>query len=326
MAAVLLTLAACGSSDSDPVTDADAGSQDTPGDLQTADTTIDDPLIDAIEEPVDGQIDDPVVDPIDDPVSDPIDDPVDETGSESVDTPASEPEEDPTSEPGEDPSVSTPPAAPGLEGDNEPVESESVEPGGDSIVVLDPQATPGSNLDRLFSGLTRQASITLLDLNQRISNGEMLTDLEEQCLGSFEEEIGAPLLAIDCGEDNFLATGDVQLSAGKASFFDTPECSAAIFDGNSEGCVLQELTLSISTRFVAPDDGGLPMPVFPGSLVDYAVDNTDLVIRNLPAAPTGLYSCNVDLETVSLEDDQIAINCNNIVEAVADELERLQGL
>ena len=312
--ALLMALGACSSSDSDPVTDADAGSQDAPGDLQTSDTTIDDPV--AIP------IDDPVSDPFDDTMDDTIDDP----GNDPVDAPVSDSVEDPAGESGEDPVVFTPPAAPEIESESDPEETEPVVSESETAAILDPQAEPGSDLDRLFSGLTRQASITLLDLNQRISQGQMLSDLEEQCLGSFEEGLGAPLLAIDCGEDNFLATGDVELSASKASFYDTPECSAAISNGSSDGCVLQELILSISTTFGIPEGASLPVPVFPGSLLDYAVDGSNLVIQNVPSAPTGPFLCNVNLETVSLTDSGSTENCNEIVKSAADEIERLQGL
>ena len=316
--ALLMALGACSSSDSDPVTDADAGSQDAPGDLQTSDTTIDDPVSDPIDDPIDDTIDDPGNDPVDAPVSDPVSDPVED--------PAGDPVEDPAGESDEDPVVLTPPAAPEIEIESDPEETEPVVSESETAVILDPQAESGSDLDRLFSGLTRQASITLLDLNQRISQGQMLSDLEEQCLGSFEEGLGAPLLAIDCGDDNFLATGDIELSASKASFYDTPECSAAISNGSSDGCVLQELILSVSTTFGIPEGASLPVPVFPGSLLDYAVDSSSLVIQNVPSAPTGPFLCNVNLETVSLTDSGPTEDCNEIVKSAADEIERLQGL
>ena len=317
-AALLMALGACSSSNSDNGIEADAGSQDAPEDLQTADTTLADPVVDPDVAPIDDPINDPVSEPINDPVSDPIDDP--------VETPGSDPDEDPIDDPGEDPVVFTPPAAPGIEIESDPEETEPVDPESETAVILDPQAEPGSDLDRLFNGLTRQASITLLDLNQRISQGQTLSDLEEQCLGSFEEGSGAPLLAIDCGDDNFLATGEIELFASKASFYDTPACSAAVFDGNSDGCVLRELILSVSTNFEIPEGGRLPVPVFPGSLLDYAVDNSQLLIQNVPSAPTGPYLCDVNLETVLLTANASTENCNDIVKLVADEIERLQGL
>ena len=318
MTALLMALGACSSSDSDPVTDADAGMQDAPGDLQTSDTTIDDPVVILI--------DDPVSDPVSDPIDNPIDDPIDDPGNNPVDAPVSDPVDGPAGDPVEDPVVFTPPAAPGIDSASDPGETEPQVSDNETAVILDPQAESGSDLDRLFSGLTRQASITLLDLNQRISQGQVLSDLEEQCLGSFEEGFGAPLLAIDCGEGNFLATGDIELSASKASFFNTPECSAAILEGNSDGCVLQELTLSVSTTFDIPEGARLPVPVFPGSLLDYASGSSNLVIQNVPSAPTGPYMCNVNLETVSLTNVAPTENCNEIVKSVADEIERLQGL
>ena len=317
-AALLMALGACSSSDSDNVIEADAGSQDAPEDLQTSDTSLAAPVVTPIDDPINDPVSEPVSEPINDPVSDPIDDP--------VETPESDPDEDPIDEPGEDPVVLTPPAAPSIEIGSDPEETQSVDPESETAVILDPQAEPGSDLDRLFSGLTRQASITLLDLNQRISQGQTLSDLEAQCLGSFEEGLGAPLLAIDCGDDNFLATGEIELFASKASFYDTPVCSAAVFDGNSDGCVLRELILSVSTNFEIPEGANLPVPVFPGSLLDYAVDNSQLLIQNVPSAPTGPFLCNVNLETVQLSATASTENCDDIIELVADEIERLQGL
>ena len=326
LTALLLTLGACSSSNSDPVADADAGSQAAPGGLQASDTTVDKPVVVPIDDPLDNPIDDPVSEPIDDPLVDTGNDPVATPASDPVEDPGSDPVEDPAGDITEDPSELTPLAAPGIESENDSEQSEPVDSGSDTAPIPEPQAEPGSDLDRLLIGLTRQASITLLDLNQRISQGQTLSDLEEQCLGSFVEGLGSPLLAIDCGGDNFLATGDIELSASKASFYDTPRCSEAIFDDSSEGCVLQDLTLSVGTTFDIPEGASRPQLVFFGSLLNYAADSSDLVIQNLPSAPTESYLCNVNLETVSLTDSTSTENCNEIVRSVADEIGRLQGL
>ena len=174
----------------------------------------------------------------------------------------------------------------------------------------------------MLNGLNRQAALTLLDLNQRISQGVMLSGLENTCLGAFNETLGEPLLAIDCGTRNIAIDG-VDILVGKAAFFDTPACRAAIFAGNSSDCVLEELSLTINSRFVTPA-AGRPSPVFPGSLIDYAIDGTDLVIRNLPDdALTGVFSCSIDLTSEPFIIGPADDLCNDTILLVADEIDFL---
>jgi len=194
----------------------------------------------------------------------------------------------------------------------------------DNASVLIPPVVPGSDLDRVVQGLTRQAASTLLDLNQRISQGETLTAQQEQCLGAYEEGFGQPLMAVNC--DQPLAIGDVELWVDEAGFYDTAACREALSSRGSEGCILERLTLTIRTYWIESDNGdGPPTPAFPGAILTYGVDEPVLTLQNADSALTGVFSCSVNLETASTTSTAGAQACNQRIEAIADEIERLQN-
>ena len=208
-----------------------------------------------------------------------------------------------------------------LEGENTTDGQQVENPESDPVFI--PQVAAGSELERLINGLTQQAAITLLDLNTRISQGEELTDQQEQCLGSFEEGFGQPLIAISC--DQALATGEIFLLVSDAAFYDTAECNAALMAGNADGCILRTMNMQINTRFTTPEVG-LPRPDFPGTEVTYSTDDASLVIENTPDALTGVFSCQTDLENGGSMAEINTTDCDELLNSTADEIEDRQSL
>ena len=229
-------------------------------------------------------------------------------------------EEEPT-----EPSVTSPPAGPGSVDPAEPPEGPAEPPENeDTVDVLIPPVVPGSDLERVVQGLTRQAASTLLDLNERISQGETLTDQQEQCLGAFEEGFGEPLIAVNC--DQPLATGDVELWVGEAAFFDTAACREALFNQNSEGCILARMTLTIGPSFI-PAANGPPALGFPGALLSYNIDEPVLFLQGAgPVLSENAFSCVVDLKTATISSLAQPQDCDQSVNSIAEEIERLQNI
>jgi len=120
--------------------------------------------------------------------------------------------------------------------------------------ILKPDLTEGSNLQRMVSGLKSQAE-------------SVLSRLEENCLGAFEAGFGEPLLAIDCGARG-LSNSNLGVTTRIATLYNTAECQAALQEQTTEGCVLQSISLTLSTVWEIPAIGLRPFPVFSGARVD----------------------------------------------------------
>ena len=166
-----------------------------------------------------------------------------------------------------------------------------------------------------------QVGVTLLDLNQRISQGEELSEQEQICLGSYEEGFGEPLLSIRC--DRPLATGDVPLRVGEAAFFDTAACRESIFNRSSDACVMQTLTLSVPVDWFVPESGR-PSVVFEGAELAYTNEGNLLQIQNAESAVSGRFECTVNLETGAANSSIANRDCDSIVVLVTEEIARLQ--
>ncbi|MFK7996594.1 MAG: hypothetical protein AB8B87_20830 [Granulosicoccus sp.] len=339
--ALLLSLGACSSSNSnDPVQD-DANNAENPAEQG--------PLVPAAGEP----LSDPVTDTPDpvDPSDEPADDPENEApaeggeqdppadnqpaplipppapGSNPDDQPAQQPDpvddpvEEPSDEPVEgDPSEDPADAPPESDPADEPPEGDPVDqPTG----ILDPPVIRDGDLDRLIKSLTGLTSMTLLDLNARISQGQPLSDRENLCLGAYEEGLGEPLTAIDCGDEQ-LAVADARVKISVAAFYATPECLESLFNGVSDACVLREISMSVSPKFT-PSASGAPALGYPGAELDYAIDDTALKINNDDDALKGVFNCEIELENVAVTSENGADNCDNTVRLLANEMESIVG-
>jgi hypothetical protein len=97
----------------------------------------------------------------------------------------------------------------------------------------------------------------------------------------------------------------------------------AIQEQNADGCLLQNLSLSLSTVWEVPPQGNLPFPTFSGAVINYAIGNSALNIQNLASAPTGFFECDVNLEGSMLTQSITGINCDDNVSLIADRLDDL---
>jgi len=319
-ATLVFSLAACSSSDDDDSPVADGITPETPA-MPGDDTPQSDPSTPALPiAPPAAPGASPTPDaPIDDPATPIPADPA-PTDPEPADPAPTDPEPAdpaPTDPEPVDPAPTgpiLPPAAPGVAPNPDP--TAAPEP-------LIPPVTPGSSLDRLIIGLTRQASLAILDLNRRLSQGETLTAQQNECLGAFEGGNGQPLTEISCNSP-LVIEGVPSISVGQAAFYNTPACIASLFDQNTNDCVLQRINVEVAPEFVNSADTIRPQLVFAGSRINYAIGNTSLRLNNSNDALTGVFSCEYSLETVAQLNADGA-DCDSVVDSSAAQIEKLQN-
>lgn len=181
-----------------------------------------------------------------------------------------------------------------------------------------------------FSSRVRVLTLrTLVGLSQSLSQGELLSDQQQQCLGSYEPGFGEPLMAISC--DTALATGSVPIYASIASVNDTPECRASLQSAVAEGidvdkgfttaCTVNQAKLTVRTRWNLPDVGpGQPQRPQPdaGAEVSYAIDGNQLRLENLADRLSGVFNCQFDLmtgESTSSACDDELLRITNLIDS-----------
>jgi len=155
-----------------------------------------------------------------------------------------------------------------------------------------PEFAAGSDLARIYSGIVTEASDTLIALNRAISSGEELSERQEQCLGGYEEGLGDPLLAIGC-ESGFVSITDSGLRMRELAFYNTEACRASLAALNTQGCVLQNIALSIPTEWQLREEG-VPFLAFAGVELGYIADESLLSIANSRDALQGVFECEID--------------------------------
>ena len=175
-----------------------------------------------------------------------------------------------------------------------------------------------------MNALTLQAGDTLVELNRMIMQGEELTALQEQCLGSFEEGFGEPLLALDCGEDS-VTQGNIDIRMNTVSLFNTTACRNSLLEFSTEDCVLQSMSAELGPVWEIPTTGGRPLLIFSGAEVDYAINGTALQIGNTQDALTGIFSCNIELTTLGASESASESSCESIVSTTVMQIEELQN-
>jgi len=181
----------------------------------------------------------------------------------------------------------------------------------DNDLVIDPD----SSLGQLQSRIKNLTGRTLIALNQSLSQGEMLSAQQEQCLGSYDPGIGEPLLSIDC--DQPLATGEVPIFASIASLQDTPECRASLQNANADECALDQAQLSVSPIFVIPETGR-PQLKQAGATLSYNIVQDRLTLENLDPPLTGAFFCEYDLSNGNAVGGDPGGNCYDQLNRICD--------
>jgi len=173
---------------------------------------------------------------------------------------------------------------------------------------------------RLILGINRQVSLTLLDLNTRLSSGIALTPQQDECLGAFDPAAGQQLLSIECQQPLF--TNNTLINVTQASYFDTEACNSALFNNGTGDCLLQSARISIPTEFVLPEPGMGTLPI-PSTAYEifYAQGDTILSIQSAENALTGLFRCDLDLTGTEAANSVAGPGCARVVELAANRID-----
>ena len=195
--------------------------------------------------------------------------------------------------------------------------------------MLEPPVDENSDLGRLLAGIHRQVAATLLDLNQRLSSGVLLTEQQNQCLGSYDPGVGESLTSISC--EQALATDEITIYVERASFFDTVACQTDLFNGRADNCTVMQARITVPTTFEVPantsgDDGSVPQRplAVAGAEIFYAIDGSQLRVENNPSMLTGVFRCDFDLETGLPAGGSTTTNCDNVIANIANRFDALR--
>ena len=225
-----------------------------------------------------------------------------------------------------EPNAPTEPEAPS-EPSSPPEPTTPLEPGDPTVLV--PPVDANSALGRLLDDIHRQVEATLVDLNQRLSSGILLTDQQNQCLGSFDPGVGESLTMINCEQP--LATDDIAIFVERASFFNTSACQEDLFNGRGNNCTVMQARITLPTTFEVTEDneGGdifvpqRPQPVA-GAEIFFAIEGTQLRVENNPSSLTGVFRCDYDLETGLADGNSPISSCDEIISSIADRFDTLR--
>jgi hypothetical protein len=157
---------------------------------------------------------------------------------------------------------------------------------------------------------------TLIPLNQAINQGQTLTMQQENCIGAFDPALGEALLSIDCKQP--LATGDVAIYIAAAGFEPTNGCHADLFASQYDACTVDFAEITVTTLWTQPtfdneQQARRPVPLA-GASISYAMQSNVMTIENLPAALTGRFSCEFDINSQLAASENQAQNCDQLLQ------------
>jgi len=157
---------------------------------------------------------------------------------------------------------------------------------------------------------------TLIPLNQAISQGQTLTMQQENCIGAFDPALGEALLSIDCEQP--LATGNVAIYIAAAGFEPTNGCHADLFASQYGACTLDYAELTVTTlwtqsTFDNEQQARRPVPLA-GASISYAMQSNVMTIENLPAALTGRFNCEFNIDSQLAASGNQAQNCDQLLQ------------
>ena len=188
----------------------------------------------------------------------------------------------------------------------------------DQLGLFQPTLSDGSDLDRLFKGIKRHVSLTLLGLNDRFSQGEYLTTQQKTCIGTYNPADGRQLTSISC--EIGIGTKDDRVTIVEAGFFDIDSCQADLHAGNADSCVLERAQLSIPTEWASQNNTGeIPRPI-EGSEIFYLTEDKVLRLEHSSSFPGP--ACDLNLADDSDLSDQVATEaCSELINIAADRLD-----
>ncbi|PID60810.1 MAG: hypothetical protein CSB44_08855 [Gammaproteobacteria bacterium] len=136
----------------------------------------------------------------------------------------------------------------------------------------------------------------LVELNRAISEGRELTTAESTCLAGYDASLGAPLLAIDCGDATALTSPlNATIQLRSAAVHDTSGCRASLQGLGSDGCSLSVIDATITQQWSTPTSG-LPQPYASGQLIVDDASRT-LTVKSIDGNDlTTPFECNVSLD------------------------------
>ncbi len=161
-----------------------------------------------------------------------------------------------------------------------------------------PGIDPSSSFGQFQNRIQQLTARTLIALNRSLSQGEFLTEQQDQCLGAYDPAIGDPLLSIEC--EQALATGTVPIYMRIASFENTQNCRASLLDANAEACTVDVAALNVNTVWILPEvmpgQPQRPQPIV-GATIEYNVEPNVVVLENLEQNLSGRFYCEFDATT-----------------------------
>lgn len=168
-----------------------------------------------------------------------------------------------------------------------------------------------SNLGQLQARVQTLASNALLELNRSLNQGEMFHPQENQCMGAFDPALGEPLLTIDCEQP--LSVDNVPIYLKSAVLENTTTCKSRLQNNNVDDCSVVQADLTVNTLwYVAPANPGQPQRPQPkaGTRIQYNTEQNLLSFENLPAALSGYFNCEYDLNTGNTDGSNGSTNCD----------------
>ncbi len=134
----------------------------------------------------------------------------------------------------------------------------------------------------------------LVDMNQKLQSGELLSDAENQCLGSYDPAIGEAATRLDCGEGRLALINTAQpIYLYEGTLAASSECNAGLLGLDASNCYLVSANVMVPVEWTTPNVG-LPQP-YPSGSADFNTDESHLNLASLPSAPTSQYQCTISL-------------------------------
>jgi len=108
---------------------------------------------------------------------------------------------------------------------------------------INPDSSAGKLVDSLFS----VASISILDINEKLSTGQTLNDTEQACLADYDPALGEPITALQCSKPLSLDPSGV-MKLYEATFQTSDNCRVNLMETSATACDLHSMALTLNTK------------------------------------------------------------------------------